>query len=321
MTHGQRSCACFCVVAPLYSYQSLELYERVPSPLLPHSRLRLLRADILMHYCSSLFFLFFFSSRRRHTRYWRDWSSDVCSSDLWPPTRDPFDPHLASARDRRGRRTAAGPDHRPTGGRRKPGHAGDRDLVSGALQALPPWASVRDRPGVDLRARDPLQAGPRRPERLAGGAGMSVVQRFDYLGRVPRVGEAPRVLLPARPGAERGAGSTVFAGPGAVRGLLRPDADPVLLPDRDVGNGRTRTGHDEAGRLHAGRVVLHAGWRDRHRRSGLEPARDAAHVRALLAPAPAAISWFTGVDLPGLRRGLPGQDAADPVPRLAGRRI
>src|SRR5215203_5341643 len=25
---------------------------------------------------------FFFSSRRRHTSYWRDWSSDVCSSDL-----------------------------------------------------------------------------------------------------------------------------------------------------------------------------------------------------------------------------------------------
>src|SRR3712207_7976511 len=25
---------------------------------------------------------FLFSSRRRHTRYWRDWSSDVCSSDL-----------------------------------------------------------------------------------------------------------------------------------------------------------------------------------------------------------------------------------------------
>src|SRR3712207_6909148 len=25
---------------------------------------------------------FFFSSRRRHTRYWRDWSSDVCSSNL-----------------------------------------------------------------------------------------------------------------------------------------------------------------------------------------------------------------------------------------------
>src|SRR2546421_8626513 len=29
-----------------------------------------------------VFFFFFFSSRRRHTRSDRDWSSDVCSSDL-----------------------------------------------------------------------------------------------------------------------------------------------------------------------------------------------------------------------------------------------
>src|SRR5690606_39481704 len=28
--------------------------------------------------------LFFFSSRRRHTIFSRDWSSDVCSSDLGP---------------------------------------------------------------------------------------------------------------------------------------------------------------------------------------------------------------------------------------------
>src|SRR5690606_40619281 len=28
------------------------------------------------------YILFFFSSRRRHTRFSRDWSSDVCSSDL-----------------------------------------------------------------------------------------------------------------------------------------------------------------------------------------------------------------------------------------------
>src|SRR5690606_40443253 len=34
--------------------------------------------------------VFFFSSRRRHTRFSRDWSSDVCSSDLgwtWVLTR------------------------------------------------------------------------------------------------------------------------------------------------------------------------------------------------------------------------------------------
>src|ERR1035437_10410097 len=31
---------------------------------------------------ASRFLRLVFSSRRRHTRYWRDWSSDVCSSDL-----------------------------------------------------------------------------------------------------------------------------------------------------------------------------------------------------------------------------------------------
>src|SRR6266700_1148230 len=41
-----------------------------------------------------IFVFFFFSSRRRHTRFSRDWSSDVCSSDLlqrswrgWPGWR------------------------------------------------------------------------------------------------------------------------------------------------------------------------------------------------------------------------------------------
>src|SRR5207237_2016191 len=32
-------------------------------------------------------FCFFFSSRRRHTRFKCDWSSDVCSSDLWSKAR------------------------------------------------------------------------------------------------------------------------------------------------------------------------------------------------------------------------------------------
>src|SRR2546430_15425367 len=33
---------------------------------------------------------FFFSSRRRHTRFDCDWSSDVCSSDLFFDQRDAF---------------------------------------------------------------------------------------------------------------------------------------------------------------------------------------------------------------------------------------
>src|SRR5690606_33676678 len=35
-------------------------------------------------------YFFFFSSRRRHTRFSRDWSSDVCSSDLFITDVDLF---------------------------------------------------------------------------------------------------------------------------------------------------------------------------------------------------------------------------------------
>src|SRR5947209_11606820 len=37
---------------------------------------------LLFNWLFDFCLFFFFSSRRRHTRYWRDWSSDVCSSDL-----------------------------------------------------------------------------------------------------------------------------------------------------------------------------------------------------------------------------------------------
>src|SRR2546430_9995865 len=40
--------------------------------------------------------LFFFSSRRRHTRFDCDWSSDVCSSDL-PRSRTPSPARAAAA--------------------------------------------------------------------------------------------------------------------------------------------------------------------------------------------------------------------------------
>src|SRR3712207_8291763 len=53
----------------------------------------------LVLFCTStlltyIYFLFFFSSRRRHTRYWRDWSSDVCSSDLGHYAAKGADKHL-----------------------------------------------------------------------------------------------------------------------------------------------------------------------------------------------------------------------------------
>src|SRR5207253_5855776 len=53
------------------------------------------------------FYIFFFSSRRRHTRWPRDWSSDVCSSDLkgeWPYRFSFF----VVSRDPRGRGATVG---------------------------------------------------------------------------------------------------------------------------------------------------------------------------------------------------------------------
>src|SRR5690606_40244260 len=46
--------------------------------------------------CRALFVRFFFSSRRRHTRFSRDWSSDVCSSDLttWEVKKHLWKPRL-----------------------------------------------------------------------------------------------------------------------------------------------------------------------------------------------------------------------------------
>src|SRR5690606_40881131 len=40
---------------------------------------------------------FFFSSRRRHTRFSRDWSSDVCSSDLYLREKSVVNDGLAKA--------------------------------------------------------------------------------------------------------------------------------------------------------------------------------------------------------------------------------
>src|SRR5436309_9754791 len=42
---------------------------------------------------------FFFSSRRRHTSFSRDWSSDVCSSDLFEPGLTPVTSSVSKETD------------------------------------------------------------------------------------------------------------------------------------------------------------------------------------------------------------------------------
>src|SRR3712207_9207767 len=83
------------------------------------------------------------SSRRRHTRYWRDWSSDVCSSDL-----------------RHGERVVLGRvlDDVPTDVHRRGARVEQLDEVGGAL-------------GLDLVDDDRAGGGSggRRPARGRGG--------------------------------------------------------------------------------------------------------------------------------------------------------
>ena len=88
----------------------------------------------------------------------------------------------------------------------------------------------------------------------------------------PRSGRGQ--LLPhVRAGRDRGARRLPRPGPDPVRPLLRPDADPVLLPVRELGDEHP-DGEDEPirprptdqdDRLHARRLAADAGRGDRHR--------------------------------------------------------
>src|SRR6201992_1586188 len=57
---------------------------------------------IMALYISLDLFFFFFSSRRRHTRWTGDWSSDVCSSDLDQATRQWMDGFIDYMTTKRG---------------------------------------------------------------------------------------------------------------------------------------------------------------------------------------------------------------------------
>src|SRR5690554_3197348 len=72
------------------SHQWNRVLSRTRNPETGRSQFRRSRKKVLPTVLGAIIFLaiaglaiaFFFSSRRRHTRCGRDWSSDVCSSDL-----------------------------------------------------------------------------------------------------------------------------------------------------------------------------------------------------------------------------------------------
>src|SRR5690349_23469368 len=72
---------------PILAYLLVRLVVLLPFQLLrlslaTPSRWTPLALSVFLHCVVALLLSFFFSSRRRHTRSLRDWSSDVCSSDL-----------------------------------------------------------------------------------------------------------------------------------------------------------------------------------------------------------------------------------------------
>src|SRR5690606_23106817 len=148
--------------------------------------------------------IFFFSSRRRHTRFSRDWSSDVCSSDLrvsvsggpprpitrgpdieWapPPTADGG----AIAFFRSGART---PAHAVI----KVGDAEPRELAPGSIPADYPIRALVEPQAVTITAADGMQipaqlflppdlrAGERRPALIFfhGGSRRQMLLGFHY---------------------------------------------------------------------------------------------------------------------------------------------
>src|SRR3989440_7659481 len=79
---------------------SVDESRRVHMIVLHYSSVLFLYSAFHLFFCCVLLcvcFFFFFSSRRRHTRSDRDWSSDVCSSDLSRPRSDRL---LPARRDR-----------------------------------------------------------------------------------------------------------------------------------------------------------------------------------------------------------------------------
>src|SRR6266403_4540757 len=203
-------------------------------------------------------FFFFFSSRRRHTRSLRDWSSDVCSSDLGPQR---VRGRPAHARDRAPR--GLGRRHRPAldrdrlrrrpaprrGGRaatRRP--AGRRVIDRAALylateeDLTAALAPVAGRPLAFRVIAAAIRAGARRvavPARLRPtevGAAVAASARaraaVAWLEPGAPLPPGPLLLLPAAALAPPAALTTLrAAGPGAVLATSTRDRAPVLVAD------------------------------------------------------------------------------------------
>src|SRR5699024_11561992 len=86
---------------------------------------------------------FFFSSRRRHTRSKRDWSSDVCSSDL-----ERYQPNAAQAEHRRQPIVDRGPP-----AQQRPVEKRHQNAIDRGEKGVFPRRSEERRVGKECRSR------------------------------------------------------------------------------------------------------------------------------------------------------------------------
>src|SRR5690606_27903688 len=105
--------------------------------------------------CGRLGAAFFFSSRRRHTRFSRDWSSDVCSSDVMCPDVETFAPLVSACFG-----LADGPDAHP--GQRLQVRLADRALrqVNPLLDTVSELLELADARATASQLLDLLGTGP-----------------------------------------------------------------------------------------------------------------------------------------------------------------
>src|SRR5690606_21510935 len=101
--------------------------------------------------------IFFFSSRRRHTRFSRDWSSDVCSSDLNPKTAVFFAAVLPQFVDR------------------SAGHASVQMIIFGMVFALIAFTSDAVYGASAGAVREWFARSTRRLDLVGGAAGLTLV--------------------------------------------------------------------------------------------------------------------------------------------------
>ena len=156
---------------------------------------------------------------------------------------------------------------------------------------------------------------------LIAADGAAVLRRVA-VGGAARVGAPAPVLPLLRPRRDRRARRAHGPGPRAVRRLLRPDARAVLLPDGGLGRRPTAVAAMIKLFIYTlvGSLLMLVGG-DRHRRPGARATRVHLRPRAAQLAARDAADRLAGLDLPLLRRGVPGQDAGLPVPRLDARRL